>query len=523
MIQRLRRLARDDRGVVLPLVAGLLVFMMGAAAFGVDLGWLYLNASRIQKAADAASLAGVAHMPLPPQEPDFATSTAYNTALDMAALNGYENGGGVVVQPEETSRPNELKVAITAPTRTFFLKVFGNAFDPVDIRRESLAEFVPPLKLGSDQPRLGNDPDRGIRVDYWLAVNGEYTAKQQGDPYSTRCFQNTSGSINPRGNGSDCDNRNGPGGDMGAHFRTPAYWYAIEVPAASAGLPMDFDVYDAGWFDQRFDFSDRSTGEKVWFPQAHDTTFTLFAPDDTPNNPTDNTVVVCSYTFQDENDPALRHPYTGTPIDKATYQAQFKQQWNELPGCDVGSLISGVYIIAVSASEGSATNGFSLRADVAGGNVSIYGIGQMSLRSNRPGGTATFQTVQVSEIYQGKEIILTLYDPGEAIGNAFVEFTGDALGFECDVRVRAIDGSLDSDWGPDDNGSDGRCKITTTDSSGSLFNGKWLDLRFSIPRDWSCPTDCWFWVDYDYGGASQVTDRTTWIATIDGQPIHLLP
>ena len=54
--------------------------------------------------------------------------------------------------------------------------------------RHATAEFVPPLQLGSDQATMGTDPFApGGNVGFWVAVNGEYTAKAQGDPFSTRC------------------------------------------------------------------------------------------------------------------------------------------------------------------------------------------------------------------------------------------------------------------------------------------------------------------------------------------------
>ena len=56
----------EDRGAALALVAASLVVLMGMAAFGTDLGWFYLNASRVQRAADAAALGGVIWMPAGP-------------------------------------------------------------------------------------------------------------------------------------------------------------------------------------------------------------------------------------------------------------------------------------------------------------------------------------------------------------------------------------------------------------------------------------------------------------------------
>ncbi len=76
---------KEDRGAALALVAASLVVLMGMAAFGTDLGWFYLNASRMQRAADAAALGGVIWLPGQP-------GTAEATAFDIALRNGYDNG-----------------------------------------------------------------------------------------------------------------------------------------------------------------------------------------------------------------------------------------------------------------------------------------------------------------------------------------------------------------------------------------------------------------------------------------------
>ncbi len=54
------RIARvtNERGAVLPLMAIVILVLMGAAAMAVDLGWLYYQSLEIQHGADAAALAG---------------------------------------------------------------------------------------------------------------------------------------------------------------------------------------------------------------------------------------------------------------------------------------------------------------------------------------------------------------------------------------------------------------------------------------------------------------------------------
>ena len=54
---RIARIA-SERGAVLPLMALLLLVLMGSAGFAVDLGWLYWNSIEIQHGADAASELG---------------------------------------------------------------------------------------------------------------------------------------------------------------------------------------------------------------------------------------------------------------------------------------------------------------------------------------------------------------------------------------------------------------------------------------------------------------------------------
>ena len=52
-----------ESGAAMVLVAMSMVVLLGMAAFGTDLAWFYLNASRVQRAADAGALGGVVWLP----------------------------------------------------------------------------------------------------------------------------------------------------------------------------------------------------------------------------------------------------------------------------------------------------------------------------------------------------------------------------------------------------------------------------------------------------------------------------
>ena len=75
-----------ERGAALPFVSIALVLLLGAAAFAVDLGWVYLNGNRVQKAADAAALAGVVHI-------TNSLADAQTDAELASSLNGFPVGG----------------------------------------------------------------------------------------------------------------------------------------------------------------------------------------------------------------------------------------------------------------------------------------------------------------------------------------------------------------------------------------------------------------------------------------------
>ena len=107
--------SRQERGAALIISAATLVVLMGAAAMGTDLGWLYLNGLRTQNAADAAALAGVVY--LPDDE-----STAQSVATTVAAANKYVDtsmGGSATVWSQRVStNERQLEVEVTQLQQT---------------------------------------------------------------------------------------------------------------------------------------------------------------------------------------------------------------------------------------------------------------------------------------------------------------------------------------------------------------------------------------------------------------------
>jgi hypothetical protein len=141
-----RRLA--SRGQMLVLFAVSIFVLTGITAIVVDVSWYWANSLRVQRAADAAALAGVVWLPGNP-------STAYSTALAEATKNGYQDGsGGITVTPlQDSLNKRRLNVTISAPVGTFFMKIFG--LPSIQAIRSSKAEYVLPVPMGSPENYYG--------------------------------------------------------------------------------------------------------------------------------------------------------------------------------------------------------------------------------------------------------------------------------------------------------------------------------------------------------------------------------
>lgn len=473
-----------ERGATLVLAAAVLIVLMGMAGFAVDLGWLYSQRLEATKAAESAALAGVVHMPNPSFQPWGPGAEAFDVARDLAEAKGYEHGVNSTVTPLEIAGfPNRLRVDVSRDVGTFFMRVFG--VNTVTLDTTATAEQTPPLKIGSDEPQLG-----GVSDNFFVAINGTRRGKGSGDPYATKCI----------GTAHNCTTL-----ENTIEYRRPAYYYAVEVPPSEVGSSLAVQIFD-GWHNN----TNAVTEEYNGVDGAFDLSFRLFAPDATPSEPSDNTNVVCATTFTYNTNVAALN------------------QWDTLGGCPITAQL-GIYVLEVDIIEQTPNPGpsgnnrpvsaFAIRA-VTNGNVNndtaVFGLGSMSLWMPKPGTNPVFKIVKLEEYYAGTELILSLFDAGDLIGTANLQITGELAGTECQVRIRRADGSIKSNWGPDDGGSN--CLLNVSNKE---YNNEWIDLRFDIPSTYTCSSDCWVFVDFNF--PNDPFERTTWTATINGLPVHLVP
>jgi len=143
-----------ERGQVLVLFSIMAAGLIGAVAVVTDVSWLWVNQQRMQRAADAAALAGSVYLPGDP-------AAAYAAALAESSKNGFTNGaGGIVVTPrQDTANPRRLNVRVSGPVGTYFARVFcvsqDACLESVPVAAASAAEYTLPVPMGSPQSYYG--------------------------------------------------------------------------------------------------------------------------------------------------------------------------------------------------------------------------------------------------------------------------------------------------------------------------------------------------------------------------------
>jgi Flp pilus assembly protein TadG len=204
--------SQQQRGIVLVFLSAFMFVLFAAAAFGVDMAYVYLQKSRLQNAADAAAIAGTttiyrtrefkySEFPVgayPPNtyfpNPNGENWTAVarqrvKAALQLnSALQYLQNDADIEVNWYQTINPSALynspavRVSLTAPTPTFFARVVGFNQFTVKAKATSLAAF--PKASGSGLPLAAANCAVSLGWDFVRRV-----PITTGSPPAARTFQ----------------------------------------------------------------------------------------------------------------------------------------------------------------------------------------------------------------------------------------------------------------------------------------------------------------------------------------------
>jgi Flp pilus assembly protein TadG len=535
-----------------------LVVILGFTAWSVDFWNGKRDGVRLQKAADAAALAGAVFMP------ENLNGIAFSTAREIATKNGYTNGvNGATVTVVPGQQPNQLKVTINEVMQNHFGSAIGVSTSSVT--RTGVAEYQRPVSMGSPINQFGNDPtvstvSHGSTTypDFWTNVFGPSSDKSKGDAIQAKICD---GADNCSGSNTDYD----PNG----------YFYGIDVQ--SSGSPLAVQAFDPEFahvgdncgdndngsnlagasllapnFNPKFAVSDPATRYSplatspyctgdMYYSEGNGvvpwTTYKLRAPDLTPGDPTDNPVI-CSIEFPGYmGDLAAALQATTPQAGAPDLFVKYFRQWYTL--CTVANPTVGTYFLQIetdtkvngsAAPNGGGANRLALRAGL-GGNfqtnaVRIYGAGRIGIYANSPAANTTFYLARVLPGAQGRTLVLSFFDVGDAAQAGALTVlppteSNQGGAFAGCTYTAPPGNSTGPPWGAFGPTSTG-CKITGVSSA--TYNGQWIQVRIPIPSTYSCnyndPLGCWLRVNFAFPAAVQ--DTTTWTAQLTGDPVRLI-
>jgi len=507
-VTRLQRRG-GERGYVLAVAAMVLVPLVLAAGFAVDIGAWYADGLRMQRAADAAALAGVTWLP--------DLDRAGSVARSVARQNGFDDADPDIAVTVRRRAASRLEVRID---RGHAAQYFSSlVVDGKSIRRTAVAEYTAGVPLGSPRNYIGTgstDTGGAAPEGFYLAINGYCALKENGDPFAPG-FE---GNDDPRPPYIRCPaptpNRQ--------HTAAPQYTYTVDVPAGRVD-PIEVRVFSP-WTNQTppIDPSDRD---------PFSTTFTVRAPDGTPFNDADNPLARC--TGAGEANPTV----ADDDVDPSTVAQDVmfgRPGW--LRVCTIASTSPpGTYLVQVGIDDDSSTlhhhNTFGLVATYSGRRVAcdsrtdpqcprVAAKDWLSIYADTGSPQAEFYLADVPATAAGRKMSVTMFDPGE--GGQLIRII-DPAGHEMPFTWKTLDGRYVQSspvTALDVSGCDNQPQIGPGRGGTCKFNERWVQMSIDLPADYATryPTDHWWRIKYEY--SSTVTDRTTISVTIGGTPVHLV-
>ena len=532
--------ANDDSGYIFAMMGLLMIPIVIMMAFSMDLGSWYAQGQKMQRSADAASLAGVVWAN---------SSNQWDTvARATATKNGYTDGvNGVSVDVVKLAT-NQVKVTIKQDGAQYFSKIIFPQGERLS--RKSTAEFVLPVPLGSPRNYLGTGGLGTGAVDtpyekerLWAAVSGYCTDRYQGDQIASRYY--------------DSDTENDCVGQQNPEWKDTNYEYYIELPAGRT-YATDVIIYH-GNFVRNTDCGGTAnantpnefcpagnTGPKPLMP----TTMTLYKADTTPLDDSDNPTMASGSSCASGTGSGTK---TFNPVSPATSPAESNYVFNPSPGnftntgtaansswyriCQIpSSAPAGKYILRVrnqdstsgAASENNGSNAFSIVATPSTAQQlcdartdttcpKVYAKDFLSIYA-LPNGSANFFLAEIGPEHAGKKVTIGLWDSAE--GATSIEIM-QPNGSNSWTPLTSFNYS--STCGPSNTaGASGTGVSAITNGGATLpFNGCLLSITFTLPSTYSPPAlNKWWRIRYQYSGSA--TDRTTWSVTITGDPVHLI-
>jgi hypothetical protein len=532
-----------DAGYAVALTALLLLPMLGFTALAVDLGSWYARAGALQRATDAAALAGVTALP------DGGRLAAEQVAIAVAAQNGFVADNARIVVTVNQVGADRIQVTITDNNvPQYFSRVFRGSSNVV-VTRSAIAEYVPPVRMGSPRNFLGTHflPGFGEPEGFALSASSNCSPAEDGDlllPRRAAMFPAT-GSAST-GSGTSPTSCEPSGSIQNPTWDTRGYLYGVAFDEEYGGGQVTLEV-----FNPYLCGSSPYAGEIGG--AAFNTIFTVRAPN--------------------------IDPFAGTPVATSSYGADCTSRgtpsrpgggWMSLG--NINPTGGDMYAIQVQTSGATAPgwfNNFALRARRAGAPwqacsndpeemdssldeeatgiapedcPNVFAYNHMSIYADASGPSvdgyinATFFLASIGQEHSGKTLVIDLFDPGEGghdirlldpNGAHHTAIQWEVVPrYESEVPAARTSGSTSpidvSGGGPSATGQpqpgDRRSTRTYT------FNDRQLRIRLTLPDNIQTAYGgrTWWRLRYRFNPGQAVNDRTTWSVNVLGDPVRLI-
>lgn len=542
------RLLEGDRGWVLAMTALLILPIMAFTSFAVDLGAWNSRAAQLQRAADAASLAGA------PMLPD--TAKAKGAAIKTLVFNGICGGASVTTGTNPTCIPAKPTYVVTASplaqsTTQYQVSVTDNASQQafsklfrssVSINRAATAERIKPVPMGSPRNFLGTRQEFGTGngapnypENFQLSVSGYCTRQEYGDRIAVRADNNGSNtgaqSCIP---GSPSYVRQNP------EFNPNGYFYAVEFPATAAGnFTIQYRRYCED-FERNMivNFRDKNSNDPL--------AATIL-----------QTRTLSKSTACDSSGPPWTYQTLATVSSPTAGDTYFIQIYPEVAASSSTPDASHLKIALRVAQPG----GFSrCTADATTANPrdifsascpKLFALQHLGIYADVGGANPEFYLASIGSEHAGKTMYVELFDSAE--GANFIQLldpNGVQQVFEAEVGCK--DATYRSETGACTTGEQGPtggygpwpginqvpvsgngtpawspCTVSFGAGCQLVQNGKYsnrhLRLKVPLPSNYASLYGAKTWWKIRYIVSGGIGDRTTWTVRIKGDPVRLVP
>ncbi len=509
----------EQDGYVLAMTALLLIPMMVFAALAVDVGGWYVRSSEAQRAADAASLAGVVFMPN--------ETKATTAALDTAAANGFVDQPGCPTMPcTTTSFPQVVVTKLGSQAIRVDIMVSGDTYfgsvvspDDLTIQRFASAEYTLGVPMGNPTSAIGmgTEAGSGVASNFWLRAMNDCESRQTGDFIGAGggCPYNPTNNPNhkPEGHTFIVDV------PVDGNYELQARLTCAEFGGQQANAPMRFKLFDA---------------DDTLLNDA-DNVQTVPLVDMTVNRPSTAICPANGSGWSIASDPA---PWV--KLSDLTAAGRYVMQAdNAGTAANVRSLYS-LRIVPASTSGPWTCSRIGPGGSAACPNIFARDYLTAYTHANMfPSGViglARLYLAEIDDVHAGKTMRVELFDPADGIDSVriidphgnYAPFSWyfidcDVYGYKCGSRTEVFKENNPHS----DTCMAGAVLVSCLKENPPTWDFQDRTVMIEIPlTGYTCatpaaqPKNCWWQVEYE-DNTSNANETTTWGVSLTGDPIRL--